>query len=168
MEGHTYTAQSTMPVPIAIDSITYKLSEGGHMGKTGEKNNKYDLACNFQDIPNYQDFCRIKVIQNGEEINKIFLFSDRLFDGNYIKFSQMRSSGSDYKKGDDVKVELWAIDKATYTYFSTLKDAFASDQGSNARGGQATPANPVSNITGGDVLGYFGAYSVRVDSVKLK
>jgi hypothetical protein len=46
------------------------------------------------------------------------------------------------------------IDKGAYDYFYSL------DQITSTNGNSATPANPVSNISGG-ALGYFSAHTVR-------
>ena len=61
----------------------------------------------------------------------------------------------DLVKGDVISVWLECIDKGVFEYFRTA----------NSEGGQnASPANPVSNITNG-ALGYFSACSVSKDSI---
>jgi hypothetical protein len=59
------------------------------------------------------------------------------------------------KKGDTVTVWLETIDKGVFDYFRTA----GSESGRNA-----SPANPVSNISNG-ALGYFNASSVRKGSI---
>jgi len=52
-----------------------------------------------------------------------------------------------------VNIELHSIDPGVYKYWYSL------DQGADG-GSSASPANPVSNISGG-ALGYFSAQAVR-------
>ena len=61
--------------------------------------------------------------------------------------------GEEIGQGDTVTVELQTISPEVYDYyFSFLQlGSFGINQ-------SATPSNPVSNIEGTDVLGYFNAY----------
>ena len=157
LEGKNYTAQSTMPLPLEIDSLTYE--EDAH--NFGD-DKLYNVLCNFQDASGYRNFARLKVYQNNDIVNNIFLFNDRLLDGNYIR-NRIRYQ---FDPNDKVMVELWSIEEATYTYYSTMKNAIAADAESPFN--SSIPANPVSNISGlssDGVLGYFGAFTVRTDSV---
>ena len=56
---------------------------------------------------------------------------------------------------DTVTVELQSLDDPIYRFWSTL--VFGGASGSSFT---ASPANPITNITGG-ALGYFSAHSIR-------
>ena len=57
------------------------------------------------------------------------------------------------KSGDTVTIEMLGIDEAVYKYWYSLH--FNGGDGGNI----ATPANPVTNVSGG-ALGYFSAQTV--------
>lgn len=159
LDGKTYTSQSTMPEPIEIDSLSYELDDFGG----GDDDNEYEIKCYFQDTPNFENHFRFKVFKNDKFVNNIFIYYDRLFDGNYIEYDQI---SVDFNINDEVKIELWSFDREAYTYYSTLKEALAVEGQENPLA-SSEPANPVSNITG-NVLGYFCAYSVRTDSLVIR
>ncbi|HEY4935911.1 MAG TPA: DUF4249 family protein, partial [Puia sp.] len=77
-QNTNYSAVSTMPMPVGLDSVTLESTNG--FG-----NQRVNAIVNFQDpagIKNYYQF--IEYI-NGKLFNKeIFVFDDRLSDGKYI------------------------------------------------------------------------------------
>lgn len=89
----------------------------------------------------------------------VVIFEDLQSDGNEIEYDRIRTA---FELNDFVFVELLSIDEATYEYYSTLGNAIASSSGSKIQ--TKIPANPNSNISG-NALGYFGAFTVRSDSV---
>ena len=155
-EGQTYSAVSSMPQPTEIDSLYYEKSEGGPRQKDKEG---YNLIVVFRDEPGVEDFKRIKVFRNGILQSGYFLYNGRLSDGNLIEYNRIRT---DFELGDFVSIELLSIDKATYEYYSTLGNAAASSSVSKIQ--TKIPANPNSTLSG-DALGYFGAFTVRPDSI---
>jgi len=158
-DGQTYRAVSSMPQPTEIDSLFYVKSEGGvrHKDKEG-----YDLILRFTDEPGVEDFKRIKVFRNGNLQDGYFLYNGRLSDGNKIEYDRIHA---DFELNDFVFVELLSIDKATYEYYSTLSNATASSSGNKIQ--TKIPANPNNNLSG-DALGYFGAFTVRPDSLWIR
>ena len=158
-EGQTYSAVSSMPQPTEIDSLFYTKSEGGvrHKDKEG-----YDLILRFTDKPGVEDFKRIKIYRNGNLQDGYFLYNGRLSDGNEIEYDRIHA---DFELNDFVFVELLSIDKSTYEYYSTLSNATASSSSSKIQ--TKIPANPNNNLSG-DALGYFGAFTVRPDSVWIR
>lgn len=156
-ENEIYQAVSTMSEAIEIDSLYYTYNDMGIRGS------QYELVCVFQDKPGIEDYCRIKVYKNNEPESSYFLYNGRLSDGNLIKFKGFRIE--ELEASDTIRVDLLTIDKSVYEYYSTLSDVIASDP----RGMISTevPANPNSNLSGG-ALGYFGAYTVRTDSIVIK
>lgn len=155
-EGQTYSAISSMPQVTEIDSLFYMESEGGIRPKDKEG---YDLIIKFTDKPDVDDFKRIKIFRNGSLQDGYFLYNGRLSDGNEIEYDHIYT---EIELNDYVYVELLSVDEATYEYYSTLGNAIASSGGSKIQ--TKIPGNPISNISGG-ALGYFGAFTVRSDSV---
>ena len=158
-EGETYNAVSYLPQPTEIDSLYYKKSEEGvrHKDKEG-----YNLTVNFTDKPGVEDYKRIKIYRNGKLQNGYFLYNGRLSDGNKIEYDRIHIA---FELNDFVFVELLSIDEVTYEYYSTISNATASSGGNKIQ--TKIPANPNSNLSG-DALGYFGAFTVRPDSVLIK
>lgn len=97
---------------------------------------------------------------NGVQEKTIFVRSDENTDGKSLVIQLVSfSSDSDdedkkIKTGDEVTIEMHCIDQAVYKYWYSL------DNSATGEAQSATPANPVTNITGG-ALGYFSAHTVQ-------
>ena len=153
VDGKTYTASSTMPDPVNIDSVYYKSSVFGGSDL---------IALNFINPPNKDNYYRVVHFINSIQVAGFDVFSDKTnqLEGVSYSFMSTKNDSSDttdptLKKGDTVTVWLEAIDKGVFDYFRTA----GSEGGQNA-----SPANPVSNISNG-ALGYFNASSVRKGSI---
>jgi len=148
-EGKTYTAASTMPTPVPLDSVTFM-----HQNNFGKTTIFADV--NFQDpahVPNYYNFTEFI---NGIRFNKfIFAYDDEFIDGKYNS-QQLFTDSAYIKTGDTVAVEMDCIDKPVYDFFKTLQNA---TNGNNFQ--SASPANPLSNISN-NALGYFSAKSISI------
>ncbi|MBK7104824.1 MAG: DUF4249 domain-containing protein [Ignavibacteriae bacterium] len=155
-----FTAISSSPNPITIDSISYVLES-----RPFNKDKKFlELHVHFQDNPNQNDFARFIVYKNNEKLNGIFLYDDRLTNGNYIDFFFFNFDDEEFIADDLITVELQTIDEKTHTYFKTLRNARA-----NARSGpfgSSAPANPETNWNN-NALGYFSAFIVSEKSIVL-
>jgi len=161
-EEITYSAKSYQPQQMFMDSITV----------TGEKRPfsdelDYEYHCYFQDFPGVKDYARFRLIINGENQSGIFRYDDRLTDGNYIDFNRFfLQDERSISIGDVITIEMLTIDKATFEYFDTLRDALASSGGGGPFGSTA-PANPTTNWDN-NALGYFSAYSIDSKTVVIK
>jgi hypothetical protein len=147
--GISYTATSTIPTPpVVLDSVTF--SATGRRGK----------GQNISPIPNFQDpdtgshYYQFVLYANGVQVPKTYVFSDRLSQGRYIH-EPLGTDTSDVQSGQELRVDLYCIDKDVYTYLNELTDI----TNIGAQSENAAPANPASNITGG-CLGYFSAHTV--------
>jgi len=148
-----YTAVSTMPQPVKLDSITFN-----HQHIFGDKS--IFAIPNFQDPPGIANYYQFVEYLNNKLLNKdIFVFDDRLSDGRYISRS-LRNDSAYLQPSDWLEVRMYCIDKPVFDYFDQLEQSSGGD-----RGNAASPANPVSNISNG-ALGYFSAHTVR--SIKLQ
>jgi hypothetical protein len=145
--GTTYTATSTMPLQVNLDSLL--VSNIVFAGKIIPiVQPKYTDPAN---VANYYWF--IQYI-NGVENQRIFVWDDNLTNGG-ISTRPLIEPDSTINPGDTIMVEMRCIDKPIYQYVRGLQDL---------QNNAATPANPTSNISGG-VLGYFSAHTRQRKSV---
>jgi uncharacterized protein DUF4249 len=141
-----YTASSTMPQPVPLDSVTFT--------ENANFNNKLDInaVVNFQDPPTVGHYYQFVEQINERLIPDIFVFDDRLSNGRYIQ-EPLYNDSSYLQMGDTLSVKMYCIDEATYNYFNTLMNVAGSNNFQTA-----TPANPITNISNG-ALGYFSAHT---------
>ena len=142
-----YTATSTMPEAVAVDSVYFGEAFFG---------NEELLTISFRDTEGINNYYRLIEFINGELQTDIHVISDELYDGEKIEYPIM-SMGNDngFKTGDSISIRLLCIDEGVYDYFRTAGGDMAQS---------ASPANPVSNISNG-ALGYFNASAVSSKSV---
>jgi len=144
-----YTAVSTMPQPVKLDSLTFN-------HRTGFGKNTIYAVPNFQDPAGIANYYQFVEYLNGVLLNKdIFVFDDRLSDGRYITRS-LRNDSAYLKSGDWLEVKMYCIDEPVFDYFNEL-DQSSSGGTFNTT---ASPTNPISNISNG-ALGYFSAHTIR-------
>jgi hypothetical protein len=150
--GQIYTATSTMPQPVPLDSVSYV---------TDRKGDRYNAVVFFQDPPDIANYYEFIEYNNGIEFKNnrgVSVFSDRLSDGKYITHT-LYDDSTDINKGDTVTIQMNCVDVNVYNYFDQLN--LITDQ----NGFQSpTPDNPVSNISN-HALGYFSANTVQRQSV---
>lgn len=144
-EGKTYTANSTMPNAVSIDSI--------YFGKSLFSNEKI-ITIDFKDPAKSTNFYRFIPFINNDKINQFNVMDDKYINGKDFSypFYRMRMNNDlSLKSGSTVQIWLESIDEGVYNYFRT-----AGSDGRNS----ASPANPNTNLTNG-ALGYFNACSIR-------
>jgi len=146
-QGQTYTASSTMPQPVTLDSITFR-----HLGNFGKL--QINAEPNFQDPSGIANYYAFQEYVNSKLLKHTFVFDDRLSDGKYIAVN-IYTDSSYINIGDTVALNMYCTDKPIYNYFNSLQQA------ADANGFQtASPSNPVSNISN-NALGYFSANTVN-------
>jgi hypothetical protein len=143
--GNSYSAQSTMPFPVTLDSISFYNATYG-------KNKDIQPIPNFQDPAGLGNDYQFVLYDNGKQVQKVFVFSDRLSDGRYIH-EPLQTDTSDIHPYDHIQVDMYCIEPAVYNYFYEVTQ-ITQDQAGNA-----APGNPTSNISGG-ALGIFSAHTV--------
>lgn len=144
--GKTYTAASTMPKQVLLDSITFQTN-------TGFGNSVTNVLPNFKDPANEYNAYQFLQSINGKPSKQIYVFDDRLSDGRFIS-RQLFNDSAYIQKLDTIQVEMQCLDKPVFNYFKELS-------GLDPTNGQPTsPANPTSNISNG-ALGYFSAHTVE-------
>jgi len=143
----TYTAVSTIPSVVKIDSLNYWYYSGERFYDDG-----YRIIMFFADPADRENYYRIKVFRNGQlenDINDLIVFDDSEIDG---KKMLVRLRGQIFSKGDTAMIKFISIDEGVWRYFTTFNEVVNINPGSPA------PANPVSNFDNG-ALGYFSAWS---------
>ena len=144
--GKEYTASSTMPAPVSIDSLSVRT-------QSFAKNQQKVINVHFEDPAEVKNYYRFVEVRNGIKQKFIFLDDDRAQDGNSVT-SALLADNDTLRTGDSVLVLLQGIDKGVFDYFSAM------GQESGGGPGTASPTNPPSNLTNG-ALGYFSACAVR-------
>lgn len=151
VSGHVFTASSTMPQPVPLDSIYISYAPFS---------TRKLVTIVFKDPPGIANYYRLIQYVNGKKEKTVFALSDEFSDGLTIKNQLDYTNDTndplrDITSGKSVAIDLLCIDSAVYKYW------FSVDAGATGSGRSASPTNPVSNITGGPVLGYFSAHTVR-------
>ncbi|RZK72526.1 MAG: DUF4249 domain-containing protein [Pedobacter sp.] len=142
-EGKQYTASSTMPGKVFLDSLNFK--ELGFFGKTSTH-----IVANFQDPLGVQNQYRY-ILKVKNKIVEDLVSEDRFNDGNKVA-NTIYHELDDLVSGDPLELELQCVDRNVYRYFFSLK------QNSGGGGPPVAPANPPSNISNG-ALGVFSAHT---------
>ena len=155
VDGKIYTAQTTMPMKVNLDSLRINT-----FPVNGE--NRYSI------IPVYQD-----PIALGNSYRFIQKINDSL-DGIYNIFNDNLNNGKtnqrplnngtetlSVKLFDSVSVEMQCISTSAHLYFYSL-----SQQSGAGPGGGTAPSNPPNNIVGG-ALGLFSAHTSQTKVIKI-
>jgi hypothetical protein len=150
LNGTTYTALSTMPKPVHLDSVTVDYSV----------NNNFRPVANYQDPADQRNYYKYSMKRNGVHVHHFQTFDDRLSGGRYIRDKLDCDTGT-FHHGDLVKVDLVGLDAGAFNFLKEA-EAVAYD---NAN--LAAPATPTSNITGG-CIGYFSAQTVSSKTTVVK
>jgi hypothetical protein len=150
LNGITYTALSTMPKPVLLDSVTVDYSV----------TNNIRPVANYQDPADQKNYYKYSMRKNGVHVNHFQTFDDRLSNGRYIRDKLDCDTGT-FHHGDLVKVNLVGLDAGAFNFLKEA-EAVAYDN-SNL----AAPATPTSNITGG-CIGYFSAQTVSSKTTVIK
>ncbi|AHM61126.1 hypothetical protein D770_14360 [Flammeovirgaceae bacterium 311] len=152
IDGETFTSVSAMPEPAVFDSLYIETF-------TTFRDPVKIPYISYSDTPGLKNYYRHILYINGLRAPSIYINTDERNDGGQLERALPYFRGNEedrLKAGDVVTVELQTIERAVYDYFFSLDQTIEQDA--------ATPANPVSNITGG-ALGYFSAHSVQSNTV---
>jgi hypothetical protein len=150
--GANFSAASTMPSRINLDTIY--VSDELIFTETRKIVNAV-----FNDPPGLGNSYRFIQYVNGVKEKQILIRNDDYSDGRTITnklfyFSEDDEETRNIESGDQVIVDMQCIDPVIYKYWYSL------DRSSTGGSGQATPSNPVTNLTGG-ALGYFSAHTLQ-------
>jgi hypothetical protein len=157
VEGETFTARSTMPQKINLDTLF--ISNEILFGETRKLAN---IA--YQDPAGKGQSYRYVQYINGKKSKPIFVNNDDYSDGKYVEtklwylVDDDENKDEEIKSGDTVMIDMLCIDNAVYKYW------YSVNQSATGNSQSASPANPVTNISGG-ALGYFSAHTLQTKSV---
>ncbi len=143
IEGTEYTASSTMPEAIELDSI-------GDISYVYTNN----IICTFTDPAGVKNYCRLKVFRNGQLVYT-YLYQDRYSDGQQIVIDDIEIN---FYRGDHVEIQFLTIEKAIFEYFEMLLEY--SETKNDAPATLVTLYNPKTNLRN-NALGYFSAHTLR-------
>jgi Domain of unknown function (DUF4249) len=154
--GKTFSASSTMPQKINLDTI-YTTNEFIFTDI------RKIVNAEFQDPPGRGNSYRFIQYVNGLKEKQLFIQNDDYTDGRkndyqLFYFPDNDSDSTIIKSGDTVKIDMQCIDPNVYLYW------FSLDRSSSGGSGQATPSNPVTNMQGG-ALGYFSAHTLQTKTM---
>ncbi len=142
--NQTYSAQSIMPKPVNLDSLSV-------IELTFFNNTRKYVQVNFHDTPNISNQYNYVISVNNEIRNAYYVDSDRFNDGKNVT-NTIFSADPELKKGDKISIDFQCIDMNIYRYF------YAISQISGNGGPPTAPSNPDSNFNNG-ALGYFSAHT---------
>lgn len=152
----TFTANSTIPtVAIGIDSLYAEKSQFA---------DDYFIIPVFTDPVGRGNYYRLQQWVNNRLVKGYWLRNDNARDGqtytSALRFDTEEGSGNaPLQDGDTVRVELQSIGRDSYEYYRTLEDVTGYSF--------TTPANPLSNISGG-ALGVFTTGLSRTRGIRVR
>lgn len=143
--NQTFTASSVMPQKTQFDTLY--ITERVSFGKP-----RKIPTLEFQDPNGMGNAYRFIQYVNGRKENTIFITDDHLTNGRKVTYELLIFSNEAYllQPGDHLRVEMYCIDHRNFDFWYSLS------QGALGQSQSASPANPVTNISGG-ALGYFSA-----------
>ncbi len=140
VDGKSFTATSTPPNPVPIDSI------GTTVSNIFGEERKF-VSVKYQDPPNEPNYYRFLRSVNGNPFEMVYVTNDKFNDGKYVT-EDMADFDTEFFTGDSVMIRMQNIDKAAFDFWNAVQ---------SINPGSAAPANPPS-VFGDDALGYFSAY----------
>lgn len=147
VDGEIFTASCSMPTTVPIDSLFQQSYLFG-------ADTLYGVIPAHFDPANETNYYQFRVDINNKPFNQTLLSTDQFTNGNL----DVQPLFLPIEVGDTVRVEMLSITKPVWTYLNQL--ALNNSQ-------QTTPANPISNFTGG-CLGYFSAQGRDVKVITIQ
>lgn len=158
VNGVNYTAESTLPYRVSLDSLKQDVIRFGD-------ETRYGVIPGYTDPPELGNYYRFIQYVNGKRDKGYNNFSDNTNNGKVNTrplFTNADEDEDEVKPGDVIDVEMQCIDLPVYTYFNALSQI--SDGGF---GGGTTPADPPSNISNG-ALGIFSAHTTQTRTIVIE
>lgn len=145
----TYTASSTMPDLVKLDSLSTRKDE------FDDQPNAKIITAHYSDPIGLGNQYQFILYVNNKIINQVFTNNDRLSDGRNVTYDLQLNDDITILPGDSVKVIMQCIDANIFKYWNAIEQ-----QNADGPGGGAAPANPPSNISP-EALGYFSANTIE-------
>jgi hypothetical protein len=148
-QGDFYRALARMPQPVNLDSLVIEPTFGpGGLPSFPPNRRNALLYAYYSDPAGERNYYQLQAFQNDTATTNLFLYNDEINSGmQQISpvFVQTTINGR-------IRVELHHIEGAVFRYLTNLN--------TNIGQGSASPANPISNFSGG-AMGYFKLYANR-------
>jgi hypothetical protein len=141
MENEMFSSVSTMPAPVALDSLYAKSATFG---------DGTDIVAVYDDPVGLGNSYHLVLTIQDSLSQEIYLHNDKINNGSRV--SHVLNNDIDIKTGDTITVKLQCIDAAVYDFYYSLDQALKQNS--------AVISNPKTNIVGG-AMGYFCAHTVR-------
>lgn len=151
VSGQTYTATSTMPAQVMLDSLGYEDSE---FNNDGRKN----IVVYYADPIGVNNYYRFVEYVNHVEVKETFAYNDNFSDGQRIGLV-LRQDDIPIHSGALVTVEMQCVDKNVFTYWYALRQQQIAGGLSGV-----TPADPPTNLSN-NALGYFSVHTSQTKSI---
>ena len=149
LEGKTYTASSTIPRKVMLDSLILDNEDFGE--------NEIIIGAAFTDPVGFGDNIQVVQTINGKADRITHVTNDFYLDGSSTRFL-LETGTIQLVAGDKVSIEFRSIDKNVYHYLLGVQDLNYGD---------TSPENPESNISG-NVLGFFSAHATQSKVIIVK
>lgn len=146
--NETFSSVSTMPLPIALDSLYTKPAAFG---------DGTDIVAVYDDPVGRGNFYHLVLTVQDRPSREIYLHNDKINNG--ARVSHVLNNDADIRTGDVITVQLQCIDAAVYDFYYSLDQALKQSS--------AVISNPKTNIEGG-AMGYFCAHTIRTKSFVFK
>jgi hypothetical protein len=155
ISNEVFTATCTMPQPVVMDTLYISPGPFGQF--------KF-ATIGFTDPAGANNGYRFVQYVNGEKDPRIFWENDEFTDGERVVLQldtgvDKKDDPRNINSGNAVTIEMLCVDEAVYKYWYSLRTG-----GGDGSGNTASPANPLTNITGG-ALGYFSAHTINRKTV---
>jgi Domain of unknown function (DUF4249) len=151
----TYTAQSTMPELVKLDSV--KVIDSSFGGEVS-----YDFVPIYTDPSVKGNIYRFIFFVNNKLVKSHFILDDLIQNGTVNTRTLLNIDDLEVKTGDVVKLQMQHVDNKVGLYYTTLVQI--ADLGI---GGGTTPSNAPNNISNG-ALGIFSAHTVQEKSIVIR
>jgi Domain of unknown function (DUF4249) len=154
VDGKTYTAVSSMPAVVRLESVDITESQIPNLGNNPDQK-FYDVFPNYYDPEDATDYYLFNQYSGGKKDKGFFNVKNDLLSNGQYNYEPL-FLGLNVKAKDSLKVEMLHIDKGVYNYYYSLSQL--------GEEGSGTPTNPLTNIKGG-ALGYFSAHTLQSKTV---
>ncbi len=156
------TSESLIPAPVPIDTV-YAVNSiypgGGPPILPGQRADFFEVYVKYTDPAFEQNFYRIILYINGKASPRLYIYDDRLNNGNQVENLHVVYD-PELKDGDKIVVEMQCIDKRVYEYYKSMGNSSMGPRNATS------PANPYTNLLGA-ILGYFSAHTVDRKDITL-
>jgi hypothetical protein len=157
IDGKTYTATSTMPRNVKLDTVDVAEGIAPEGEIAGQK--YYNILPQYFDPVEQENYYLFNIYNKDKKQKGFFNIRNDVNSNGQSNFEPLYYFG-DFKVAakDSLRIDMFCIEKDIYDYYNGLSQ-LSADGGS--------PVNPTSNIKGG-AMGYFSAHTYQTMKVVVK